>query len=169
MIAAARALSRSMVVMVAVLTASGCSDSGDASVVDATSENPCTLVKDVEIQAVLRATRVTPGADENVQTTLTGERVCQFQATDDQGRASVLKMGLVTDLAGPLFDKYRAEHQQLAVVPDLGDRAVWNDAASTLVVLEDGKAVTVLVFGASVDDRRAAAAAIGAKAVERLR
>lgn len=149
------------------LAAGGCGGSG-GPVIDATADNPCTMVKAAEVKAGLRTVTLDAGTDKGVEATLQGERVCQFQGTDAQGRPSVLKVGLVTNLAGPLFDEYRAQHQSAAVVPKLGERAVWDDASSTLVVLDQRRVVTVLVFGSSVTDRQGTATTIATHALKRL-
>jgi len=134
---------------------------------DAVPKGPCDLVTKAEVEAALSGP-VSDGETGNVPTAVIGETACQFTLTDPQKPFSTVRVGVAGAFAPTVFDKFVAGHPKAVPVAKLGERAVWDERAQTVVVLEPHKVLSVVVFGAAVTDHRARAVRLAARALPRL-
>jgi hypothetical protein len=155
-------------VLVLTLLAAGCSRADDGQQAQTVAVRPCALVTKSEVETALERTVGNGTVLTGVPPLVVGEQVCQFPTTSTDAAAALAKVGAVTAFAPLLFTRFKTEHPQAMAVPELGREAVWDELTSALVVLEDDKILTVVVFGPGVTNHRDRAVKLAEKALDRL-
>ena len=152
--------------VLAALVTGACSG-GDGEEASATVR-PCEVVKKSEVEVAVGSTVGDGTAPIGVPSLLVGEQVCQYSIGGAQGIPGLVKVGVASAYAPIVFGRYKAAHPQASPLPRVGNEAVWDDTAQTLVVLDGEKALTVTVFGGGLADPKERATKLAQKALPRL-
>jgi len=155
--------------LTAITVASGCSGGEEGSEgVTPSAVRPCEVVTKPEVESAVGSTVGEGTVPMGVPALLVGEQACQFPVSGDQGIPGLVKVGVASAYAPTIFARYKDEHPQAVPLPKVGEEALWDDTAQTLVVLDDKKALTVTMFGGGLADPKERATRLAQKALARI-